>query len=209
MALAARSTWARRRGPPTRTTRGRRPKWLRSRSSSPCADLWTACSRLLGAAAGGPAPQGGTASSASAKVPSGHLAPRRPRTPTKRHQTPRDLPGILDGPLRTHLAMQPGSGLKCPGRPRSKPGRRSLTAASADAPQRGGSPIPAINGRRVISRADMAARGTPRTTVDPGTATGAGPVIRRRPAGSAGRTTGTKTSGPPGTRGTFGARSSR
>ena len=33
-----------------------------------------------------------------------------------------------------------------------------------------------------------------------GTATGPGPGIRRRPGGSAGRTTGTKTSGPPGTR---------
>ena len=34
----------------------------------------------------------------------------------------------------------------------------------------------------------------------PGTGTGPGPGIRKRPAGSAGRTTGTKTSGPPGTR---------
>ena len=35
------------------------------------------------AAAGGPAPEGGTASSASAKVPRGRLAPRRSRTPTR------------------------------------------------------------------------------------------------------------------------------
>ena len=36
-----------------------------------------------GAAADGSAPEGGTASSASAKVPVGRLAPRRPRTPTE------------------------------------------------------------------------------------------------------------------------------
>jgi hypothetical protein len=43
------------------------------------------------AAAGGPAPEGGTAGSASAKVPSGCLAPRRPGTPARdRHKTPRD-----------------------------------------------------------------------------------------------------------------------
>jgi hypothetical protein len=35
------------------------------------------------AAAGGSAPEGGTASSASAKVPRGRLAPRRSRTPTR------------------------------------------------------------------------------------------------------------------------------
>jgi hypothetical protein len=36
-----------------------------------------------GAAAGGPAPEGGTASSASAKVPSGRLAPRRQGRPPR------------------------------------------------------------------------------------------------------------------------------
>jgi hypothetical protein len=41
-------------------------------------------SRPLSAAAGGPAPEGGTASSASAKVPSGRLAPRRPGRPPKK-----------------------------------------------------------------------------------------------------------------------------
>jgi hypothetical protein len=35
------------------------------------------------AAAAGPAPEGGTSSSASAKVPRGRLAPRRSRTPTR------------------------------------------------------------------------------------------------------------------------------
>ena len=66
----------------------------RSRSPSTCSGSRAAYSRRSGAAAGGPAPEGGTASSASAKVPSGRLAPRRPRTPTKRHQTPQDLPGF-------------------------------------------------------------------------------------------------------------------
>ena len=84
----------------------RRPAWVRMRSFPTCRDPRTTSPRRPGAAAGGPAPEGGTASSASAKVPSGRLAPRRPRTPTKRHQTPRDLPGILDGRLRDHLAMQ-------------------------------------------------------------------------------------------------------
>ena len=41
-----------------------------------------------------------------------------------------------------------------------------LRPRPAGAPQPGGSPIPAIKGRPVISRADMAARGVPRTTVD-------------------------------------------
>jgi hypothetical protein len=48
--------------------------------------------------------------------------------------------------------------------PRTRSG--SLTAASARELLRGGSPIPAINGRPVISRADMAARRVARTTVD-------------------------------------------
>jgi len=46
-------------------------------------DLGTTCSWRPGAAADGPAPEGGTANSASAKVPRGRLAPRRPRTPTE------------------------------------------------------------------------------------------------------------------------------
>ena len=47
--------------------------------------------------------------------------------------------------------------------------------------------IPAINGRPVISRADMAARGVPASTVTAGTGTGPGRGIRRRP-GRIGRT---------------------
>jgi hypothetical protein len=48
-----------------------------------------------GAAADGPAPEGGTASSASAKVPFGRLAPRRPRTPTEEGiQRRRTCPGF-------------------------------------------------------------------------------------------------------------------
>jgi hypothetical protein len=69
-------------------------------------DPRTVYPRRSAAAAGGPAPEGGTASSASAKVPSGRLVPRRPRTPTKRHQTLRDLPGIVDALVRTYLAMR-------------------------------------------------------------------------------------------------------
>jgi hypothetical protein len=45
-------------------------------------------------------------------------------------------------------------------------GRRSAPAASAVRRSEEVVPIPAINGRPVISRADMAARGVPRTTVD-------------------------------------------
>ena len=52
-------------------------------SSSTRADLRTTPFAGRGAAADGSAPEGGTASSASAKVPVGRLAPRRPRTPTE------------------------------------------------------------------------------------------------------------------------------
>jgi hypothetical protein len=64
-------------------------------------DLWA----RSGAAADGPAPEGGTASSASAKVPPGRLVQRRPGTPTKRHSTPPDLHRILGGEIRRHLVM--------------------------------------------------------------------------------------------------------
>ena len=46
-------------------------------------------------AAGGPAPEGGTAGSASANVPPGHLVPRRPCTPTRQASNAAELARIL------------------------------------------------------------------------------------------------------------------
>jgi len=47
-------------------------------------------------AADEPAPKGGTADSASAKVPSAAWPRQRPGTPTERHQAPRNLPRIVE-----------------------------------------------------------------------------------------------------------------
>ena len=177
-------------------------------SSPTCDGPRTTSPRRPEAADGGPAPEGGTAEAAPRqRSHPAASAPRRPRTPTKRHQTPRDLPGILK---MARLSRSPGdavrSGLKCPSRPRSKV---AYGREPASAPQPGGSPIPAIKGASCDQpRRHGGARGTAdhRRCLVPGT--GPGPGIRRRQAGSAGRTSGSKkTSGLPGTRGTFTARS--
>lgn len=122
-----------------------------------------------GAAAGRPAPEGGTARSASAKVPHGRLALWRPRTPTKegikrrRACTDSRCSGL---PPRSVAAT---GGLRCPGRPRQRARPRSVAPGQVNSGRACTEEvvlIPAINGRPVISRADMATRGTPRSTVD-------------------------------------------
>src|SRR5581483_7752466 len=148
----------------------RREYRLRDRPSHQHArgDLRQARLQGDGAAAGGPAPKGGTADSASAKVPHGRLALRHPRTPTKegikRRRACTDS-RWFGQPPRSVAAT---AGLRCPGRPRARsrprwiaPGQVSRCGCTEEVVL-----IPAINGRPVISRADMAARGVPRSTVD-------------------------------------------
>ena len=135
--------------------------WVRSRSSSTCGP---ACGRPMPVGreqrpAGGP--EGRHCVQRLGKGPVRPPGPATPRTPTKRHQTPRDLPGILDGQLRDHLAMQLAAAF---GICRVGPGKRSKVAYGrrpASAPQPGGSPIPAINGRPSdLPRGHGGARGT-------------------------------------------------
>jgi hypothetical protein len=111
-------------------------------------------------------PEGGTASSASAKVPHGRLAPRRSRTPTKEGIKRRractdsrwsDL-ALHSDTKRSQIKMPKSASAEVEA---ATPGQVSGCAYVEEVVL-----IPAINGRPVINRADMAARGVPRTTVD-------------------------------------------